>query len=146
MKNFQLLSTVLLMVSSILTFNVSAEIYTWTDENGKVHFSDKPINNEKVTTIKPIENPNISIPTSLNSEWQQDYDKTQQDKTQKKINNAQQKSQTKDYCDNLKSRLAIYQQGGRMYIMSPEGERNYQSEKELAEKKKKITKQIKQKC
>ena len=146
MKNFQLLSTVLLMVSSILTFHVSAEIYTWTDENGKVHFSDKPINNEKVTTIKPIENPNISIPTSLNSEWQQDYDKTQQDKTQKKINNAQQKSQTKDYCDNLKSRLAIYQQGGRMYIMSPEGERNYQSEKELAEKKKKITKQIKQKC
>ena len=80
MKNLTRLVIILLAASSCLSFNLSAEIYTWTDKNGKVHFSDKPINDEKVTTIKPRENNNISKTVSSNSQWQQDYNKTKQAK------------------------------------------------------------------
>ncbi|MDX2368010.1 MAG: DUF4124 domain-containing protein [Colwellia sp.] len=146
MKNLNLLGTVLLVASSIISGNLSAEIYTWTDKNGKVHFSDKPISDEKVTTIKPKANGNISKAVTQNSQWQQDYIKAKQAKVELAQKNAKRKSITRGYCNNLKSELALYQQGGRLYLMSASGERNYQSEEQLAAQKKKFTKLIKQNC
>ncbi|MEY8214460.1 MAG: DUF4124 domain-containing protein [Colwellia sp.] len=146
MNNLTLLGTFLLVASSCLSFNSIAEIYTWTDKNGKVHFSDKPISDEKVTTIKPKENNNISKTVSNNSQWQQDYNKTKQAKAKEVQKKAKQKQENKVYCNHLKSELALYEQGGRFYLMSPDGERNYQSEEQLTAQKKKFTKLIKQNC
>ncbi len=146
MNNLTRLGIILLTASSTLSFNSMAEIYTWTDKNGKVHFSDKPISDEKVTTIKPSKNNNISKPVSGNSQWQQDYNKTKQAKAEKAQKNAKQKQKNKGYCNQLKSELALYEQGGRLYLMSADGERNYQSEEQLAAQKKKFTKLIKQNC
>jgi len=46
---------VLLVCSSLLSATLSqstlADIYQWTDENGKVHFSDKPPRDRQVTNI-----------------------------------------------------------------------------------------------
>ena len=146
MNNLTRLSIVLLTASCTLSFNSMAEIYTWTDKNGKVHFSDKPKSDEKVTTIKPSKNNNISKPVSGNRQWQQDYNKTKQAKAEKAQKNAKQKQKNKGYCNQLKSELALYEQGGRLYLMSADGERNYQSEQQLAAQKKKFTKLIKQNC
>jgi hypothetical protein len=146
MNNLTLFGITLLLSSSCLSFNSTAEIYTWTDKNGKVHFSDKPISNEKVTTIKPRENNNISKAVSTNSQWQQDYNKTKQVKAKEDQKNAKQKQKNKGYCNQLKSELALYEQGGRLYLMSADGERNYQSEEQLTAQKKRFTKLIKQNC
>jgi len=146
MNNLTLTGFILLTASCSLSFNSMAEIYTWTDKNGKVHFSDKPISDEKVTTIKPRENNNISKTVSSNSQWQQDYNKTKQAKAIAAQKNAKQKQKNKGYCNRLKSELALYEQGGRLYLMSPDGERNYQSEEQLTAQKKKFTKLIKKNC
>ncbi|KGJ87295.1 DUF4124 domain-containing protein [Colwellia psychrerythraea] len=146
MDNLTRISIILLAASWSLPFSAMAEIYTWTDKSGKVHFSDKPISDEKVTTIKPSENNNIAKPVSSNSQWQQDYNKAKQAKAEKAQSNAKQKQKNKGYCNQLKSELALYQQGGRLYLMSADGERNYQSEEQLAEQKKRFTKLIKQNC
>lgn len=146
MNKLKLLGTILFVATSTLSFNSSAEIYTWTDKDGKVHFSDKPIHDEKVTTIKPKENNNISKSVSNNSQWQADYNKSKQAKAEQADKNAKQAQKNKGYCNQLKSELALYQQGGRIYLMSPEGERKYQSEQELTAQKKKFTKLIKKNC
>ncbi|KGJ91870.1 DUF4124 domain-containing protein [Colwellia psychrerythraea] len=146
MKKLKLISTILLVASSTVSFNLSAEIYTWTDKDGKVHFSDKPINDEKVTTIKPKENNNISNSVSNNSQWQQDYNKSKQAKAEQQQKDAKQVQKNKNYCNQLKSELAVYEQGGRLYLMSPDGERIYQSEQQLTAQKKKFTKLIKKSC
>ncbi len=146
MKNLTRLGIILLVASSCLSFNLSAEIYTWTDKNGKVHFSDKPISDAKVTTIKPRENNNISKTVSSNSQWQQDYNKTKQAKAEEAQKKANKKQKNTGYCNQLKSELALYQQGGRLYLMSADGEQNYQSEEQLTAKKKKFAKLIKQNC
>lgn len=46
----------------LIPLSVSAEIYKWTDENGKVHYSDKPIDDksEKISIKLP---PAASTPT-----------------------------------------------------------------------------------
>ncbi|OUR63744.1 hypothetical protein A9Q74_00140 [Colwellia sp. 39_35_sub15_T18] len=146
MKNLHLLGTVLLVASSIISSDLNAEIYTWTDKDGKVHFSDKPIVDENVTTIKPKENGNISNPVTQNSQWQQDYNKTKKVRAEQAQTKAKQIKKNKGYCNNLKRKLAIYQQGGRIYLMSATGERHYQSEEELAAQNKKLTKLIKENC
>jgi hypothetical protein len=146
MKHLHLLGTVLLVACTIISYELSAKIYTWTDEKGKVHFSDKPIDNENVTTIKPKVNGNITKTVVQNNQWQEDYNKTKQAKAEKAQKIAKKKTENTAKCNSLKSELAIYQQGGRLYVMSPSGERNYQSEEQLSAKKKKLAKQIKRDC
>lgn len=146
MKTLLRLSTVLLLVSSCLSGNLAAEIYTWTDKDGKVHFSDKPIANEKVITIKPKVNENIANVVTKDSQWQQDYNKTKQAKAEQAKKDAKQARKNKGLCNQLKRQLATINQGGRIYIMSPEGERNFQSEAQLKAEKKKLTKAVKKTC
>ena len=146
MKKWQPISIVLLLASSILSGNLNAEIYTWTDKNGKVHFSDKPIDNENITTIKPKKNNNIASTLAKNDQWQQDYNKAKQAKAEKAKEIAKQTKAKKAYCNQLKSRLAILKQGGRIYVMSPDGERNFQSDAQLKAKIKKLSKVYKKSC
>lgn len=146
MKNFKLFSVILLVASSTLSFNLTAEIYTWTDENGKVHFSDKPVNDEKVTTIKPTVNNNIADTVTQDSQWQQDYNKTKQAKTEKTLKDAKLAKKNKSLCDHIKRQLAKIDHGGRIYVMSPEGERTFQNEEQLKAEKKKYTKAYKKTC
>ena len=142
----RLLGTTLLLAASTLSFNLSAEIYTWTDKNGKVHFSDKPITTENVTTITPKENNNIAEPVTTNSQWQQDYNKTKKVKAEQAQKEAALVRKNKGYCDNIKRQLAKIDYGGRIFILSPEGERNFQSEAQLKAEKKKYTKAYKKTC
>ncbi len=142
----RLLSTNLLLVTSILSFNLAAEIYTWTDKDGKVHFSDKPIINEVVTTITPKENNNIANTVKKNSQWQQDYNKTKQVKAEQAANNAKIAKKNKGYCNQIKRQLAIIDHGGRIVVISPEGKRNFQSVEQLKVEKKKLTKAYKKTC
>ena len=142
----RLLGPILLLAASTLSFNLSAEIYTWTDKNGKVHFSDKAITDEKVTTITPKEDHNIANAVKKDSQWQQDYNKTKQAKAEQDRKEAKLAKKNKGNCNSLKSQLAIVNQGGRIYVMSPEGERSFQSEEQLKANKKKLTKAIKKTC
>ncbi|GAW94742.1 MULTISPECIES: DUF4124 domain-containing protein [Colwellia] len=142
----RLLGTILLLAASTLSFNLSAEIYTWTDKYGKVHFSDKPIDGEKVTTVTPKENHNIADVVSKDSQWQQDYNKTKQAKAERAQKEATLAKKNKGYCKQLKSQLAIISQGGRIYMMSPDGQRSFKSEAQLTAQKKKLNKTIKKTC
>lgn len=70
MRNLKPQAIMALIAICIISFSSVAEIYTWTDKDGKVHFSDKPISDEKVTTITPISNSNIANTVRTNSQWQ----------------------------------------------------------------------------
>ena len=145
-KNLKLLGSLLLVTSSITSFSLNAEVYTWVDKNGVVNYSDKPVTEGSVVELDPIETPNLSEAVDPNSQWEQDYQKTQQVKKDQAISKAKNALQKEAYCNNLKSDLAIYQQGGRIYTMQPDGTRVYQDQEELTTKTKKLTKLIKQKC
>jgi len=146
MKTLPHTRSIILLLSLAFSANLAAEIYTWTDKDGKVHFSDKPIANEKVTTIKPKVNENIANAVTKDSQWQQDYNKAKQVKAEQAEKVAKQARENKGYCDQLKRELATISQGGRIYVMSPEGERSFQSEAQLLAEKKKLTKAFKKSC
>ena len=146
MKTLQQLTLILLFASSTLSANLAAQIYTWTDENGKVHFSDKPIVNETVTTVQPNINNNIAETITTDNQWQQNYLKNKQAKAEKAKENADKNRKKQSLCNQLKIKLATLEQGGRLYAMSPEGERSFYSEAQLKAENKKLTKLYKKGC
>lgn len=153
MKTLQHFSITLLFIISTTSASLAAsssklppKIYTWTDENNVIHYSDKPINSDQVILVKPKVNNNIADPVTQNSQWQQDYDKNKQVKADKAKKSSQTAQTNKVECNNIKRRLAIIEQGGRLYIMSPEGERNFQTEEQLNEQKKELIKAKKKAC
>lgn len=146
MKNTTLFAAISTIVSSVLAFNATAVIYTWVDTYGKVHFSDQPVVNETISTIQPEINNNISKPISTNSQWQQDYNTAKEQKTKQSQEKDKIKANNKKMCDKAKSELAIYNEGGRLYLMSATGERDYQSDEQLSAQKNKYTKLIKKHC
>ena len=146
MKKRQQLSLVILLAGITFTGNALSKIYTWTDENGKVHFSDKPVINQKAATIKPKVNTNIAKTVTSDSQWQQNYLKTKAEKAEKAKENAEQKRKKQIFCNVLKSKLATLEHGGRFYSMSPEGEQSYYSDEQLKAKHQKLTKAYKKSC
>lgn len=146
MKKWQQIGLVLLIVSSTLSGNLTAKIYTWIDKNGKTHFSDKPINNEEVTTVNPRKNNNIVSTVAKDNQWQQNYNETKLAKAEQAKKSAKKKEVKQAVCNQLKSQVATLEQGGRLFVMSPDGERNYQSEAQLKAEMKKLTKAYKKSC
>ena len=114
MKNLKQLTLILLFASITLSANLAAQIYTWTDENGKVHFSDKPIVNETVTTVEPKINNNIADTVTTNNQWQQNYNKNKKAKAEKAKESADKTRIKQNYCNQLKIKLATIEQGGRL--------------------------------
>jgi len=146
MKKWQQTNIVLLIVCSTLSGNLTAEIYTWIDKSGKVHFSDKPIDNEKVTTVNPRKSNNIVSTVAKDNQWQQNYNETKLAKAEQAKKSAEEKKAKQAVCNQLKSEIATIEQGGRIFVMSPDGERNFQSKAQLKAKHTKLTKAYKKNC
>jgi len=146
MKKWQQTNIVLLIVCSTLSGNLTAEIYTWIDKSGKVHFSDKPIDNEKVTTVNPRKSNNIVSTVAKDSQWQQNYKETKLAKAEQAKKSTEEKKAKQAVCNQLKSEIATIEQGGRIFVMSPDGERNFQSKAQLKAKHTKLTKAYKKNC
>lgn len=146
MKTPQNIAVIFCIVSGLLTLNANAQIYTWTDKDGKVHYSDKPVEDEQVSTITPVVNNNISKSVSNHSQWQKEYYNKKQNDAKKSQEQQKSNAERERNCAQAKSRLAIYDQGGRIYIMSPEGERDYQSDAQMTAKKKQLTKLVNSNC
>ena len=146
MHRINLLISTLFTIIIFTSLSLHAKIYTWVDENGKTHYSDQPVHTENVSTITPKITSNVSTTVSKNEQWQQDYDQAKQAKADQAQKTAKLDAKKKRYCDALKSDLAAYSQGGRMYTMTPDGERHYPSDKEVNSKVKEYTKLIKKNC
>jgi len=146
MKKGQPIGIVLLIVCSTLSGNLAAKIYTWVDKNGKTHFSDQPINNEEVTTINPQKHNNIVSTVAKSNQWQQDYNEAKLAKAEQTKKSAQKKKVKQAVCNQLKSQMATIEQGGRLFVMSADGERKYQSEVQLKADMKRLTKAYKKTC
>lgn len=146
MKKGQSIGIVLLIACSTLSGSLMAKIYTWTDKNGKTHFSDKPIINEEVTTVKPKTSNNIVSTVDKDNQWQQNYNEAKLAKAEQAKKDAKKKKVSQAVCNQLKSEIATIEHGGRIFVMSPEGERNFQSEAQLKAKHTKLTKAYKRNC
>lgn len=142
---FLLLST---LFASLLSLCTQAEIYKWTDENGKVHFGDRPPSSSGASNISHSVK-DINISTDLSSpEMMRDVQNESREKQEKKRREAyeqkEKQASLKEYCEQ--ARLRLWQVQGPVVFLDENGKALKATEKERQQREKKLLQEIKQKC
>jgi hypothetical protein len=141
----------------LMSATVSAEIYKWKDKAGKTQYSDSPpLSNIPYTTLSGKKAPSSAVapqkaeevksaptpPTDLNNpeasknkvsdELKEKAAKDAEAKKQQEDKLAADKKANEQACKAARSRLAQFEQGGRIYRTNERGEREYYGDKEIA--------------
>ncbi len=121
-------------------------IYTWTDSNGMVHFSDRSAQDKDSDIFNQSDNNNVSTLAPKANQWQQDYQEKKQAKMKEKKQLDKKNKQKNEYCQQIKKRITIFSQGGRIYNTTDNGERSFYSDDDMANKVKQLKTKLKKNC
>jgi hypothetical protein len=122
---------VLLAVGSGL---VAAQTYKWTDENGKVHFSDSPPPDRKAdpVTIKPAVPANPAT-AGQRRDWQAQLEESRMRglQAQQQKDADERKAKTAEYnCVQARRQLDTLVNGRAIYSVDKDGQRQYLDDKD----------------
>ena len=140
-----------ILVLSLVITPVSAGVYKWTDEDGNVHFGDRPANLDSATEITIRSDNNTGVTNSSGNKKEREYllRKIEEEKladVEKRKKRSAEEKKRKKRCNYYKSRYQSHIQSNRTYRTSPEGERYYLTDEERAARKKKLSKNVAKYC
>ena len=134
---------------------VCAEVYRWTDENGHVHYSDKPKDDsaERIETVKDI-TPGVLTEAKKNArhriQRQQRLVAIELENAANSIRKSeetQQKTQRLNkQCDDAKSAKQILELQAPVFEQKKNGERHYLTDDEREDKLTQLKSKIKKYC
>ncbi|MCU7921420.1 MAG: DUF4124 domain-containing protein [Candidatus Thiodiazotropha sp. (ex Dulcina madagascariensis)] len=121
----------LLVVPLLFPLGLEAGVYKWTDEQGRVHFSDRPVTGES-TEVKIKERPASQPPVSNQQERQlkmkRMLDVYEEDRAVKKEadqKQAQERKKRKRNCARAKDMYASHSRASGIYDLGKDGERRF---------------------
>lgn len=140
-----------LLVSLSLVGDAAAGIYKWTDENGNVHFGDKPVDAGSATELNIDTSKKSGITNSSGNKSEREYllkkiEEEKQEQAEARSKRLAQKKERRAKCNALKSDYQVLIQSNRSYRMSPDGERIYLSDAERTARKNNMKKVISKHC
>ena len=130
----------------LLVLPAWADLYKWTDENGKVHYSDQPppTNIKKTETIKAEKPARAAAPTGdaakpaapkSAAEQEMEFKKRRLQAAEaeaKAQKDAQAEEEKKRNCKRAQDQVAAMQRGGRITRYGPNGEQEFLNDAEIA--------------
>ena len=142
----------ILLIAMLLFFSalVNAGIYKWTDENGKVHYGDKPTASSAELNISVEQSSNTTSGDETREERRQRIsdsmteDRLARDK--KKTEDKQKKADKKRLCNQSKDRLKNYKRANRLYNLKKDGNRNILSDESRKKAISDLEKEIRRNC
>ncbi|RZU38419.1 uncharacterized protein DUF4124 [Fluviicoccus keumensis] len=133
-----------------------AEIFQWTDADGKVHFTDKPPANQKSRTVD-IRTPGGTAPspsaapasTSGNDDalarqrrMLKTLDEEKAVKAEAERKATAQRNAQQQNCATLRDQQRQYNEGGRFYSLDDKGERKYHTDEEIAKQQEQVNRAL----
>jgi len=112
---------------------VNAGVYTWTDADGRVHYSDKPVAGAQTLDIRTAP----TDPARIEADRKQAEEKQAADaEAQKKAAevaklSAEDTTKREENCKKAQARRSTITGAQRPYTTTPEGERHYLSAEEI---------------
>jgi len=141
-----LLITLLLFFSAL----ANAGIYKWTDENGNVHYGDKPTTSSEQLNVS-VEAP--SSPTTSDETREERRQRITESMTDERLAREKQKAEAKQekaeknrQCVESKDRLKRYKRAGRLYNLDKDGNRNTLSDASRDKTISNLEKEISKNC
>ena len=108
-------NSAIILLSCLITLSASAEIYKWVDEEGKVHYGEKPpstITEDGIKTIKYKDNVNTRSANEALKKKSKSLNKLSKKRKEKREGAAAEKeklAKNKVLCEQAKKNLANYQ-------------------------------------
>ena len=137
----------------ILIPNAVSGVYRWVDENGKIHYGDRPPADEQAEEIAQKQQPvsSSSPPAQNNSAEtrQRLLDRYEQEREEKKEaarKKREEAEKRKRNCERARKQLKYYESYPLLYEKLPDGERRYLSAEEKDEDMRKLREAVKQWC
>jgi hypothetical protein len=126
----------LLLIAVLLPTLATAEIYRWTDEQGRVHFAQRPVAGAETVEVKPQVVERDASTREREARTQRFYDATA----------AAQREERAGECRDLRRRLAQIPEGFSYYRTDANGERIYYSDDETDAARRQLRERIAQRC
>ena len=107
----------------------SAQVYKWVDENGRIHYGEKPPQGSKASAVKPpAEAPNTPAKPRDFQSQELEFRGRQIKRNEDKARQAREAANREAYCGNAKELLAIAEQAVLYRLVK--GERVFYSDAE----------------
>ena len=147
MKNF---IRILLMAAPLV---VNASVYKWVDENGKVHYGDRPQGGQPTVEIQvdtvPEAQPSPGDGMSRAEKRERLLQAMEEDRVEKQEQREKQKAlsqQNKQKCNRYRDRMRHYQRASALYNLDNNGNRVYVSDADRTSATKKLQAKINKYC
>ena len=125
---------------------LASDIYKYTDENGVVHYVDRPTgapSEERVDVV--VSNPSPSAAANSSSDWRARRDARKEAQSAAKAEKSE-KEERAQLCQQYRDRLVQYDNSRQLYRMDEQGERVYLNDKEIEEARQQVQAQIDANC
>jgi len=132
---------------------LSGEIYKWTDEDGNVHYEDRPTGASAVERVNIVSRSTdgSAVQASIDSRRERvsAREEARTKKAEAQADKAKEQAELenrKQKCDQYRARLENYLQSQRLYREDESGERTYLDEQQILEARNKVQEQIQEFC
>jgi major membrane immunogen (membrane-anchored lipoprotein) len=153
MKGKRLALSCAVMAMTIASGAVANEIYKWTDENGNVHYEDRPSGAATEERLQMTYNRTSSsavhqrVQARVDARTAREEAKTAAEASEKEAaENAAIAAERAQKCDKSRARLESYLQARRVYRTDENGERVYLDDDQRQDARKKAEEQISEFC
>jgi hypothetical protein len=136
----------LLLIAWMLPTLAAAEIYRWTDEQGRVHFGQRPVAGAEPVEVKPQVIKRDSHTREREARSQRFYEARREEQQQAAAAAASQREARASECRELRTRLAQMPEGNRYYREGSNGERIYFSDEETDAARRQLRARIAERC
>ncbi|MCG8316342.1 MAG: DUF4124 domain-containing protein [Pseudomonadales bacterium] len=142
-----------ILIISLLAGNVAAEVYKWTDEQGKVHYGDRPPHQQAAEVldmpkVKSQKTPMISDQERLRRQRKL-VDALREErelKEKQKKEAAEKQKKQAAYCSKLHARVLDSERINRFYRYDEQGERQYFSDQDADKLRQKLKDKYASEC
>lgn len=147
-------ATGLLVLALGMMSPVQAQIYTWKDASGRVHFSDKAPTNQQAESIQmPVAEPAAAAPDESEQERLARQRRLVQALEEERLEKERQKAEAQAaaaekaiWCERFRNRLARLEDAGRVYSENEDGTVTYWKDADVDRLKQERKAQYAQEC
>lgn len=137
----------LLLLFTLLPSLATAEIYRWTDAQGRVHFSQRPqaASAERVE-VRPQVVQRDEQTRAREQRLEQIHEARRMEQQQATAQASQARAEHEQQCTQLRQRLARLDEGGRFYRHAADGTVEYVSDQEVESTREQLREQVNATC
>ena len=137
----------LLFIVLLIPSLASAEIYRWTDAQGRVHFGEKPgAAGAETVEVKPQVVERDEATRQREQRTEEYFDARRDEKAASDARVAQVRAERSKECSELRRNLSQIERDGRYFTTDANGERTYIDVKEVEAARSRLSSRIAQRC